>query len=290
VSWAKLDDRANEHRKQLAAGAEACWLWACGLMYANRQPARDGFIPEQMLPMLYPLPPGKRVKLVAKLVEVGLWDIAPGGYLIHQFTVWNRSKEQVEAEREATRNRVAKHRANGVTNQTGNAVTPSVSNAVVPDHSATTPLPAIPDQGTPPPMDLTGGADALPVVVVVPQSGEERIPCPPDLKLTDAQRSQLQIGTGASDYQIDQLELRFRMAASNHDPRPRAAWQSSIGRAVTVEFSNGTRRPPKSPDDPASESDSQTRIRLKGGPRQPNAHDHSTDEKHLAAIGGEIAR
>src|SRR5262245_29321116 len=106
MSWAKIDDRANEHRKMLSAGAEACWFWTCGLMYANRQPARDGFIPEAMLAMLYPLKNPRR--LADKLVAVGLWEKAPGGYLIHKFVSWNPSKEQIEEERARGRERAAK--------------------------------------------------------------------------------------------------------------------------------------------------------------------------------------
>jgi hypothetical protein len=96
VSWAKIDDRANEHRKQLAAGAEACWLWACGLMYANRQPARDGFIPEAMLGMLFPFKNPK--KLAEKLVEAELWHRATGGYQIHEFESWNQGARQTTDE------------------------------------------------------------------------------------------------------------------------------------------------------------------------------------------------
>jgi hypothetical protein len=114
-------------------------------MYANRQPARDGFIPERMLTMLYPFK--KPQALAAKLVEVGLWNRVPGGYSIHQFSFWNRSKEQVEAERESTRLRVAKHRnasAEATCNGDGNAVTVTDSapvtngdgNSNVPDHSS----------------------------------------------------------------------------------------------------------------------------------------------------------
>lgn len=106
MTWAKVDDHANEHRKQLAAGAEACWLWTCGLMYANRQTARDGFIPDGVLGMLYPFKsPGK---LAAKLIGVGLWHRVPGGYLIHEFTWWNQTREQRDAELAAGRERAAK--------------------------------------------------------------------------------------------------------------------------------------------------------------------------------------
>lgn len=106
MTWAKVDDHANEHRKQVAAGAEACWLWTCGLMYANRQPARDGFVPAGVIGMLYPLK--NPTKLAAKLVEVGLWTEVPGGYRIHQFTEWNQTKEQRDAELAAGRARAAK--------------------------------------------------------------------------------------------------------------------------------------------------------------------------------------
>jgi hypothetical protein len=106
LTWAKIDDRANEHRKQLAAGAEACWLWTCGLMYANRQPARDGFIPDAMVGMLYPFKDAKA--LAARLVKAGLWRKCSGGYRIHEFKLWNQTKEQLENEREKGRERAAK--------------------------------------------------------------------------------------------------------------------------------------------------------------------------------------
>lgn len=141
MSWAKLDDRANEHRKQLEAGPEACWLWACGLMYANRQPARDGHIPARVLPMLYPFPAKQLPKLAAKLVQVGLWTESTGGYDIHQFKIWNKTKEQVEEDREATRERVARHRRNKNSNGSGNEVGNGVTPDDVPDPIRSAPLP-----------------------------------------------------------------------------------------------------------------------------------------------------
>jgi len=110
MSWAKLDDRSNEHRKQHKAGAEACWLWACGLMYANRQPARDGFIPDTMIRLLFPFK--KPERLAERLVAAGLWDKVDGGWVVHDFTFWNKTKEQVEQDREAARERMRRVRAN----------------------------------------------------------------------------------------------------------------------------------------------------------------------------------
>lgn len=105
MSWARLDDHANEHRKLHDAGHEAAWLWACGLMYANRQKARDGFIPEAMVALLYPFKAPKR--LAAKLVQVKLWERAEGGYRIHDYRFWNKTKEQVQHDQAEGRRRAA---------------------------------------------------------------------------------------------------------------------------------------------------------------------------------------
>lgn len=111
MSWARLDDHANEHPKLLAAGGEACWLWACGLMYANRQKARNGFIPDAMVPALFPVLKNPR-RLAAKLVDVGLWEKTKGGFQIHDYHVINSTAEQHEAKKEAGRLRAAKSYGN----------------------------------------------------------------------------------------------------------------------------------------------------------------------------------
>ncbi len=107
MTFAKLDDRANEHRKCLLAGAEACWFWACGLMYANRQPSRDGVIPDLALTMLYPAKNPKRI--AERLVEVGLWERTEGGYRIHDYHTLNPTREQYEEYLAKARSRSAKN-------------------------------------------------------------------------------------------------------------------------------------------------------------------------------------
>lgn len=83
MSWVKLDDQARHHRKILAVGPTAAWLWACGLMYCNSQKARDGFIPAEAVQILYPVPNWKRE--IPKLVSAGLWEEVSGGYVIHDY-------------------------------------------------------------------------------------------------------------------------------------------------------------------------------------------------------------
>lgn len=113
--WAKIDDKYAEHPKVIAAGEDAAWinvkaiLWSCRFL-------TDGFIPADTATALAG---GKPSKATAALIErltrgfhgrSGLWKTAPGGYLIHDFLEYNPSKEAVEAERKASRQRQARFR------------------------------------------------------------------------------------------------------------------------------------------------------------------------------------
>jgi hypothetical protein len=159
MTWAKLDDKANEHRKQLAAGAEACWLWACGLMYANRQRARDGFIPEAAIGMLYPFKTPKR--LAERLVEVGLWERTEGGYQIHRFHYWNQNKERYEDKLASGRERAAKSYErrkvkSDDSSREEKAKTPSEESDLFANSSGSTPTPT--PTPTPLPKNPTGSS------------------------------------------------------------------------------------------------------------------------------------
>ena len=110
MMWVRLDCTLATHRKMLRAGAEAAWLWVCGLAYAN-QHTTDGVIPREALTALYPCDdwsPAKRRSLVAKLVEVGLWEVRDGdswmihGYAEHQSEAMS---EAVDARRERERDK-----------------------------------------------------------------------------------------------------------------------------------------------------------------------------------------
>ena len=99
MSWVKLDDGFSDHRKMLEVaercgksfkGAAACWLWACGLAYANRQAARDGFVPEIKVASLYPVKGSS--ELAGLLVDVGLWERVEGGYMIHDYHDYQPAK------------------------------------------------------------------------------------------------------------------------------------------------------------------------------------------------------
>jgi len=127
MSWVRIDDHAPEHPKQMAAGAEACWLWVRGLAYCSRY-LTDGLIPHAVVDGWG----GTRAfKLAVRLVNVGLWEYAEdGAYRVHDYGAYQPSKAQVTTRRKRTADRVAAWKeqrgyvaGNGVTNGIGNAVT-----------------------------------------------------------------------------------------------------------------------------------------------------------------------
>lgn len=108
MMWVRLDCTLASHRKILRVGAEAAWLWVCGLAHAN-QHTTNGVIHRDALVALYPSAewtPARRRNLVAKLVEAGLWEVIDAdswmihGYAEHQSEAMS---EAVEARRERER-------------------------------------------------------------------------------------------------------------------------------------------------------------------------------------------
>ena len=121
MTFAQLHDGFYRNPKVQAAGSVAAWMWAASIGYAS-EGLTDGFIPLAALASLCPdLDTKPRLKVAARLVEVGLWEAADGGWRVHDYLKWNFSKSAVLAKREATLARVNKHR-NGPRHGEGNAV------------------------------------------------------------------------------------------------------------------------------------------------------------------------
>lgn len=112
MTWVKLDDGFPDHPKVLAAGGSAAWLYVCGLCYCGRH-MTDGFVPNGALSTLVD-PSMKPRLLAAKLVRAGLWAPVDGGWMVHDYARHQRTKAQVEADRESARERQSRKR-HGVT-------------------------------------------------------------------------------------------------------------------------------------------------------------------------------
>lgn len=117
MTWIKLDDSLPDHDRAVRAGDRAMWLWVTGLCWCSRH-LTDGRIPVAIVPRLNGAPDA--LDLAQVLVDVGLWSKSKKGFVVKNYTTFQRSKEQVVNEREKTADRVKRHRekraGNGVTN------------------------------------------------------------------------------------------------------------------------------------------------------------------------------
>jgi hypothetical protein len=107
VVWVRVDDQHPDHPKVIAAGPMAAWLNVCGWCYAARY-LTDGFIPAGQVRRLADVPDAD--VLARRLVEVGLWEDAAGGFVIHDYLEYNPSRAKVTAERAAAAERSARSR------------------------------------------------------------------------------------------------------------------------------------------------------------------------------------
>lgn len=183
-TWIKLHDNFWENPKVLAAGEDAALLYIQGLSYCSRN-LTDGLIPT---PALRNLTAKKDARTLARiLVREGLWLETATGWQVHDYLKVQRSREQVEGERERGRERQAKSRSR-------NAVTAPVTRAV--SHADVTPSVTRPETDTetdplpsPSPVDCPDTIDPAQAeavralrqqfpsrMIVCPQCGNKRCP------------------------------------------------------------------------------------------------------------------
>lgn len=100
MAYMAIETSVRTHRKFLAAGPAASWLWLCGLGYCQ-DGLTDGFIPEAALGFLGVADAGS---LAERLVEARLWEHVDGGWRMHDYLEHNKPAEVV---REVMRRRKA---------------------------------------------------------------------------------------------------------------------------------------------------------------------------------------
>lgn len=98
MPWFKVDDTFPHHAKAMAAGNAACGLWVRAGAWAMQQ-LSDGFIPLHVARQL-----GTKTE-ARRLVEAGLWIEKDDGYQFHEWHQRQPSRVQIEADRQATRER-----------------------------------------------------------------------------------------------------------------------------------------------------------------------------------------
>ncbi|BBZ44733.1 hypothetical protein [Mycobacterium parmense] len=104
--WSKLDDKLHSHQKARKAALEAMGLWAVCLSYCGDQ-LTDGFVAAWYVATW--VPGRKGVAIADRLVAAGLWERAERdgeqGWQVHDYLDFNKSREWVVANREATAQR-----------------------------------------------------------------------------------------------------------------------------------------------------------------------------------------
>lgn len=99
MPYLNLDDNFADHPKVDALSDGAFRLHVAGLLYASKH-TTDGYIPANRVPRLIRT---YKARYLADLMEATLWRPADAGYTIHDYLDWNRSREQIEADRERLR-------------------------------------------------------------------------------------------------------------------------------------------------------------------------------------------
>ncbi|MEV8042411.1 hypothetical protein AB0P02_01020 [Streptomyces griseoluteus] len=172
MAWVRLSDDFYDHPKFQRVGALGVALWASSLAWSNRN-LTDGVVPRAVARRLLDFedvadtvdaagngvtnatgnPAGNpidhaliavvlRTTTINALVKAGLWHEHPDGYLIHDYLDYQKSAEQIGAERDknAARQRAFKARrkqprrgpetpSDGPSDNAGNGVTNPASNA-----------------------------------------------------------------------------------------------------------------------------------------------------------------
>lgn len=160
--WFKVDDALAFHPKTLRAGNAAMGLWVRAGSWSAQQ-LTNGLIPDSILPSL------GTVKQAQALVAAGLWRRADGAWSFHEWNADGRqpTRESVEAERAAARERQRKHREQKEASRRDSTVTNGVSNGEV--TGGVTPTPTRPDPTRP---SISNEIDG------VPRKRATRIPDP----------------------------------------------------------------------------------------------------------------
>jgi len=107
VTWFKVDDSFHSHPKVLAASPAALGLWVVAGSWCGAN-LTEGHIPAHVLPRLMP----KAERLARELVRVGLWKQTETGFVFHDWTDFNPTREEAVAakERQSSGGAIGNHR------------------------------------------------------------------------------------------------------------------------------------------------------------------------------------
>lgn len=121
MEWVKLDSTYYLDVAIVRAGEAAEVLFVRAMAYCGDQ-ENDGLVEKEILPRLCPTRGRSRA---AALVAEGLWEVVPEGWRFVSWRRHQRTREQMDAEREANRVRKARSRDKSTSHGVTHAVTPA---------------------------------------------------------------------------------------------------------------------------------------------------------------------
>jgi hypothetical protein len=95
VAWVRLSDDYYDNPKFARVPALGELLYLRCLAWSNRN-LSDGFLPVEAIRRLAPSP---WRRLASSLERADLWEPEDGGYRIHDYLVFNKSREEIETKR-----------------------------------------------------------------------------------------------------------------------------------------------------------------------------------------------
>lgn len=101
MTWVRIDDGMPDSLKVAPLSDAAFRAYITSICYCARS-LTDGFVPAKKAKEF-----SGRPRVVQELANAGLWDAEEGGYRVHDYLVYNPSREQVEAERGIAKRRHA---------------------------------------------------------------------------------------------------------------------------------------------------------------------------------------
>ena len=121
MTWVKLDDQFYSHPKARAVGRDGRALYVAALCHASAH-LTDGAITSASVPLLAAMAEVDPAT-ADLLVTSGLWALSDDGYRIVGYEDHQRTRDDIDAAREAARERQARARA-AKSHRTNAAVTP----------------------------------------------------------------------------------------------------------------------------------------------------------------------
>src|SRR5215471_18915442 len=143
---ARLDTGWHANPKILRLSVHGMALHAWSISYCDFARS-DGFIP-------FGAWPTKLQRGVRELVDAGLWESGEDGYTLHDYTDYNRTRAQIEADLADTRERVTRYRqrtygsSNGSSNEGSNGVSTRAPGPGPGDERSSSPLTPTPSPAT----------------------------------------------------------------------------------------------------------------------------------------------